>query len=177
MAIQNRRETKGRHPLLKVGSLASRVFLQLKQGGDQTIRQVADTLLEEYQSVNAQIQRMKGEGLIIEVPKQKGNRTVKAYQAVVENETGFARDKVSVEVTFYVNEFGEYSAIAKVVNELPTAREDNPRPIHRATFYAAVPKPNEPLKTREIWEGLQTSHAKNLQPLIIDLNEDDYKQK
>lgn len=167
MSLQNRRTSKGRHPLLKVGSLASRIMIQLKQGGTQTIHQLARKLLEEPQSVNGMLQRMKGEGLVVVVPLQKGNRTVSGYQPVLENETGFARDKVHFTVTFFVNDFGEYSAEVHIHNQLPTARDDNPKIIHRAEFYAAIPKPTEPLKTREIWEG-KSSTPKNSQPLTIE---------
>src|SRR5688572_6786310 len=144
MALQNRRKTKGRHPLLRIGSLAQRIFNTLKETPDMTIPELAKLLMEGKQTINGMLQRMKGEGLVITVPKQKGNRTVIGYRAVTENETGFARDKVEVEVTFYVNDYGEYSATAKVVNELPGARTSSGlRVIHKHVFYAAVPKPTE----------------------------------
>lgn len=171
MALQNRRQSKGRNPLLKVGSLASRIFILLKTEGEKTIDALTRATGEERQSVNGMLQRMKGEGLVFSQPAQKGNRTITTYRAVMENETGFGRDKVEFEVTFFVNECGEYSVTAKVLNELATAREDNPKPIHRARFYAAVPKPNEPARVRDIFHDDQPrSASKNAQVLTIDAN-------
>lgn len=167
MALQNRRVTRGRHPLLKLGSLANRIFNSLKDKPDMTMIGIAELLMEARQTVNGMMQRMKAEGLIIQVPVQKGNRTVWGYRAVTENETSFRRDKVRVEVTFFVNDFGEYSAECRVIGQLPTANQDNPVPVHKADFYAAVPRPNEPLKTREIFD-VPRQHTKNVQPLTID---------
>lgn len=150
VSVQRETQSKGRHPLLKIGSLSLRIFTYLKGHPDSTITQIADVLLEEYPSVNGSIQRMKLAGLLIGVPEQKGNRTITVYRAVTENETGSPRDKVEFQVEVFVNDFGEYSVVAKALNQMPTAREDNPRLIHRAEFYVAVPKPTEPLKTRDV---------------------------
>ncbi|MET4190708.1 MULTISPECIES: helix-turn-helix domain-containing protein [unclassified Bradyrhizobium] len=152
MSLQNRRVTKGRHPLLKIGMLSGRIFRELKEKGDMTITQIANSLKEEYQSVNAQVQRLKSEGLVISVPTQKGNRTVSMVRAVTENETSFARDKVEIETTVYVNAYGEYSAISRVINQLPTATEDEPKPVHVHRHYIAVPRPSEPAKTRQMFD-------------------------
>lgn len=165
-ATQNKKHSLGRHPLLKSGLLTKRVFTALKLNPGLTIPELASRLTEIPQSVNGALQRMKAEGLVIGQPAQKGNRVTTVYRPVIENEGGFARDKVEFEVTVYVNDYGEYSIKAKVTDESPLSYEGNPQPIHSAKFYVAVPKPSEPTKTRQIF------HAEDAQiayTMLLDL--------
>jgi biotin operon repressor len=151
--LENRRRGRGRHPLLKTGSLTGDVYRHLKMNPDQTIAQVHSVLKGNRQSINAAIQRLKAEGLVIQVPMQKGNRVINPYRAVLENETSFARDRVEIVTTIFVNDFGEYSAVSRVTNEAPGARAaPGTHPVHTVTHYAAVPRSTETFKTRQIFD-------------------------
>lgn len=174
-ALQNRRRSKGRHPLLKQGSIPHRIYTELKLRPGQTYQQLAEQILEKPQSVNAQLQRMKAEGLIVVVPAQKGNRIISTYRVVDENVTGHARDKVQIRVTVFVNDYGEYSCESIVVGQLATAKEDNPKPVEVHHFYMAVPKPDEPYSTRQIFsEGYGGGSAsKNMTIIDLEANKPD----
>ena len=151
MGIQTRKESKGRHPLLKLGSLAHQVYTTLANAqADMTIDALARACNCPYQTMNGCIQRMKGEGLIINTTAQKGNRVIATYKLVTENVTGDPRDKVQLRTVVYVNSFGEYSAKTMVVGESPLAHESNPQPIHQYEHYTAVPRPREPYATRTV---------------------------
>jgi len=142
-AIQNRRDSMGRHPLLKQNSLSHRVFMHLKQYPELTLTELASGIHEEYQVVNGCVQRMKKHGLVYMVPKQHGDRVVYGYCANLENETGHARDVVEIETTVFVNDYGEYSVKAVLVSQLVSATGDNAKPIVTHVFKLAVPKPKE----------------------------------
>lgn len=162
-ALQNRREAKGRHPLLKVGTLAQRIFNHLKWTPGATIAEIAKSLHEQNQSVNGMLQRMKREGLILTQHVQRGSRVVTGYFTVRENEGGYARDKVTIETVICVNEYGEYLAKSKVVGEHPFAHDCGYTAIHIVTYEAAVPKPSEPYKTR-----VPFAHSDMGEGLVID---------
>lgn len=172
-ALQNRKIAKGRHPLLKMGSLAQRLFNRLKANQGQTIQQLATAEKEIAQNVNGMLQRMKAAGLVIVQPINKGNRVVSGYFAVIENEGGFARDELKIECNVYVNEFGEYSIKARILGESPLSHEGNPKRWHQHTFNMAVPKPTEPVRTRTVLPGgLEVVHANKdlvIEGEIIDI--------
>jgi hypothetical protein len=167
-ALQNRRVTKGRHPLLKNKSLPFRVWTQLKQTPGITIAQIAKFIHEEYQSVNGATQRMKAEGLIITQHGNKGQRVVTTYFPAIENETAFTRDKIEIELVVYVNLYGEYSVRAVVKGQAREAVLYNLKPIQTTNVYVAVPRPNEPAKTREMFDDNYEPSTKKSQGLIID---------
>lgn len=176
-ALQNRKVALGRHPLLRTGSLAHRIFNFLKTSEDGcTIQQIASHEREIPQSVNGMLQRMKRHGLVTTQPINKGNRVVTGYFAVTENESGHARDELAIEVLVMVNDYGEYSAVAQVVGESPLAHEGNPKSWHKHTFTMAVPKPGEPTRTRTILDGgLQVIHVNK--DLVIEGEIVDIKDK
>jgi len=152
-ALRNDTKSWAKHRLLKQGSLTQRVFLEVRARPDQRAIDIANMLKEDRDSVRGAVQRLVGEGLLVPVDKQVGQRVVTAYQARTDNETGMGRDKVKVEVIVYVNDYGEYSATAKVVNQMPTAPEDNPQRIKRTYFDVVVPRPTESVKVRAAASG------------------------
>lgn len=168
-ALQNRKEAKGRHPLLKVGSLAQRIFNHLKViRPGATIKEIASSLMEQPQSVNGMLQRMKREGLILTQPVQRGARVVTGYFAVRENEGGYARDKVTIVTTICVNEYGDYLAKSKIVGEHPFAHEGRHTAVHTVTYEAAVPKPTEPYKTRVTFDPRDIKESLVIEGEIVE---------
>lgn len=169
-ATQSQETSKGRHPLLKLGTIAHEVHVLLKKNREVglTIAEIATRLGHKYQTVNGCLQRLKGEGLVIPTQGYKGNRTVTKYIPVIENETGSPRDRVQIHTVVYVNAYGEYSAKSCVVNQLATAEDDNPVALSSHTHYVVVPKTTESFKTRQNFNGdpLQV-HAKH-EPLVIE---------
>lgn len=175
-ALQNRKIAKGRHPLLKMGSLAQRLFNRLKTNQGQTIQQLATAEKEIPQSVNGMLQRMKTAGLVTVQPINKGNRKVSGYFAVTENEGGHARDELAIDCMIYVNEYGEYSVKARIIDQSPLAHEGNPRAWHQHTFTMTVPKPDEPARTRTILDdGITIIHDNK--DLVIEGEIIDIKMK
>lgn len=165
-ALQNRLESLGRHPLLKQGSLSLRIYNELRMRPEQRVKDVAHTLLEPTNSVRGSIQRMVGAGLLIPVKMQVGNRVVVGYTVNDETQTGYARDTVEVEVVVYVNDCGEYSARCAVVNQLPTASDDNPTPIKSHVVKVVVPKPREVRMRESFSESYTPGHARGQGPLL-----------
>lgn len=155
LGVMTTKESKGRHPLLKTGSIAFSVYTHLKKCKNEglpapTYIEIARAIREEDHTVNGALQRMKGHGLVVTVPRQKGNRVVSTYELVEENVTGNARDEVRLRVTILVNSFGEYSAQVMVVGQSPLAHESSPVAIHQHEVKITVPRPREPYKTRTI---------------------------
>lgn len=146
----------GRHPLLKVGTRCHEIYIELQKAANgealdaqwKTQSELARTL---GYNPNGMLQRMKAAGLVQVRAAQKGNRTIKQYAIVSDNVTGSARDVVGVHVTVYVNDYGEYSAVAHVTNQLDTALTANPQAVATQEFTIAVPKPDEPYRTREMF--------------------------
>jgi len=153
MPIQNRRQSKGRHPLLKFGSVAHEMFLEIKRRPGITSRELTETLKKNHETCRRLIRKLKHEGLVRETGEFKNGLS----GLTVENETGFARDKLAVELTFYVNSFGEYSVRTELKDQLPTATEDNPKPVHKIAYLVAVPRPYESYRTRQIFEASYSS--------------------
>ena len=86
--IRRKTVSKGRHPMLKVGSLAFEIYTLLRQKKALTYHAIADTLGYKPQSVNGMLQRMKGEGIIATSQQQKGNRVTTVYLLADGNENG-----------------------------------------------------------------------------------------
>jgi hypothetical protein len=154
--LQNRRRKLGRHPLLRIGTRCHDIYLELQKKPWQTQAELQRTL--DF-NPNAMLQRLKAEGLIAQRSEQKGNRTIQQYALVDENLQGMARDKVAIRVTVFVNVYGEYSATAQVLNQLDTAHTGNPRAIASNDYTMAVPKPDEPYQTRELFSEGFGLHA------------------
>lgn len=147
--LQNRRISKGRHPLLGIGMLTGDVYRHLKMHPGETIAQIHSTLKGNRQSINGALQRLKKEALVEQKPVEKGNRVIYPYYIVLENETSYERDRVEIETVIMVNAFGEYSVVSKVVGELPGARiSAGLHEVHRTKHYVVVPRPSEPYRTR-----------------------------
>jgi hypothetical protein len=146
-AFENTKTSKGRHPLLKLGTTSNDIYNHLKTKPGATTAEIANDLAIPYYTAKANVTRLKNQGLVANTGKTKNDpysgRPGKCLIAVPENEGGYARDKVELIVTFYVNDFGEYSAVAKIKGQMPTALEDNPQLIHTIEQSVNLPKRGE----------------------------------
>jgi hypothetical protein len=143
----------------------------------QFIRENPDCITAEITSrTGANHQRISDlvhEGLVEVTGRHNGYRT---YRIVPENATRRGRDRVQVEVTIYVNEFGEYFSESKVVGQVDDADKTKQRRLMmRKAFTVMVPMPEE-IRTAFRTRDLQTS-AREPEPLTIDLKAEDITPK
>lgn len=130
-----------RHPLLAHGTLTLMAynFVKAHPGSGRAE-------MDHFLSSGQPLTDLANEGLIRRISKGRPYK----YVAVPENESGRARDKVLVQVTVFVNKFGEYSIAARMIGQKPTATEDFPREVARKEFDIPVPYPDEPFAERVI---------------------------
>lgn len=174
MTLQNRKISEGRHPLLKLGSSNYELYNTLRRFPASTALELSNKLHIKHETVKRQLRKLKAEGLIADSGERRGN--LPCLIVVTENESGFARDKLDVEITVYVNDYGEYSIKAALKGQLPTAVEDNPKPVHTQRYKMAIPKPDEPFMTRQLfsddYEPSTTTGSKNsvvIEGEIVDI--------
>lgn len=139
-----------RNPLLKQGSTALLVYRYVKDHPGCHAAEIR-ALVGSGQALSDLVK----EGL---VRREGEKRTSYEYFAVPEHETGQGRDRVEVEITLFVNRYGEYSISARMENQNMTAHEDFPVEILRKKVDISVPSPIEPYWKRDILEvqDLQT---------------------
>ena len=133
---------RGRHPLLRRPDHFM-VYSYVDENPGSTLLNIRQDLKVKHQRVSELVDA----GLLRVVGKTgKYNQ----YETVRENMTGAGRDRVEVEVTVYVNEYGEFTADTKVVGQVPFAG-DLPRvPVVHKRYTVMVPRPNEPYVTRPV---------------------------
>lgn len=166
--LQNRRTSLGRHPILKLGSSAWAVYYDIKT--HPGTREEASHARVHLSSrlYKRTLNRLLEEGLVRD---RRTIRDVRKLYAVPQNEAGYPRDLVEVEIVVYVNKYGEYSARANLAGQLQSAGEDQPVAVLTKNVQLRVPKPDEPNSTKGIFDRRYTGLrelAKNPQGLIIE---------
>jgi hypothetical protein len=168
---RNPRIAKGRHPMLKDGSLAHRIFVQLKMI-DEPVQtpELARVLIEPHGTVASMLGKMRQEGLVrlaqIVRDYPDGPEIESGWVANKPAEQGVRRDRIEVETIVYVNEDGEYSVRSRVVGGLPTMHDGHPLPVHVVRQIVSVPKHEEMGRKRV--NPLVLAGTKKLDPIVID---------
>jgi hypothetical protein len=141
-AEQKGRQTILRHPLLAHGRVTAQVYDWVKKNPGSRARDVPFL----RGGSNQPLTDLAKEGLIRRVNDKKPYE----YVAVPENESGARRDKVQVNLTIYVNAYGEYSCSAELIGQKITATEDFPREVALREIVVDIPHPDDPYAIRDI---------------------------
>lgn len=143
-------EHKGRHKLLKLGSVYYSIFYFIKANPGVTRRQIVDGTGISTPTCTGRVAEMKAAGLLIDGPKVLCPTTRKhvASLYVVEcNVTGVERDIIEVELKIKTDIKGAYFVQAKVLN-FETSIDGsflNSNPLVTKIVKVAVPKSSEPM--------------------------------
>lgn len=147
MAIKRRemKESKGRHPLLKLGSHWYNIYSYVKGNPNCTREELREKLSLAANQVSGRVNDLLNHGLLIEPGWKISPRTHKKVRTLAisgHNETGNARSRHTVDVILYLNPF---------TGRFHTRTADNPIPgmpeIARKRVTFMIPKDNEPLQT------------------------------
>jgi hypothetical protein len=169
-ALQNRKETLAAHPLLDNRLLTGKLYQHIKAHPGVCVPELRASFRRPYYTLKEAVGKLKREGLVKDISKttHKG-RVVSRLQAISENESAFPRDAIELSIVIYVNDYGEYYAETYLEGELPSARNNNPRPIHNLNLKTRVPRPFESYKTRQIFDAsIVPKKADYKEPLTVE---------
>lgn len=174
-ARRSERESKGRHPLLKLGSFHYMIWQSIKAHPDSTRNELIHRLGISGGTLRPRVKELLDEGLLYEsgrMKRQANNRQVPCLRIAEGHETGSSRDTVQVDFIVFENSLGEFSVSARVFGQAPSAEDHGPIAVAKKSVRIPVPKKQESVVTRQYFDKTvkkPIGKRKAQEPLTIDV--------